>query len=134
MTSWRLVQAETGATVVHALEIADTVWTRFKGLQLRSALPLGTGMLLVPCPSVHTFFMRFPIDVVLIDRAGRVVAIQSLVRPWRIVAPIAGAYATLELPGGTTPLAVGDPLRLEATSSENKLPPALAFLTGKLGL
>ena len=96
-----------GATVAASLEVADGVWSRFKGLQFRAALPPDAGLLLVPCPSVHTFFMRFPIDVVLLDRGGCVVAVRRHVRPWRIVPPVWRAYATLELPAGAADLEPG---------------------------
>jgi len=69
-------------------EVADGPWSRFKGLQFRKYLPPGCGLLLVPCPSVHTFFLRFPIDVLLLDRAGQVLAVRRAVRPWRLVLPV----------------------------------------------
>src|SRR5205823_4786866 len=66
----RLIRADTGAVVVRTLEVADGLWSRFWGWQFgRSAAP-GVGLLLVPCASVHTFFMRFAIDVLLLDRGG----------------------------------------------------------------
>lgn len=125
--TWRLIQADTGSTVANALEIADGFWSRFKGLQFRAALPAGTGLLLVPCPSVHTFFVRFAIDVISIDRTGRVVAVRRHVKPWRIVPPTPGGYATLEMPAGAARVNVGDSLRLEPTSGEI-VPPSVTFL------
>ena len=124
---WRLVRRDNGATVAADLEIADCPWSRFMGLQFRAALPAGAGLLLTPCPSVHTFFMRFAIDVVLLDRYGRIVAVRRNVRPWRIVPPVWRAYATLELPADSTDLAPGVELRLEAARAA--VPPrSLNFL------
>ncbi|TML60208.1 MAG: DUF192 domain-containing protein, partial [Actinobacteria bacterium] len=54
-----------------------------KGLLGRTSLPDGEGLLLKPCGSVHTFFMRFPIDVVFLDRELSVVAVSAEVAPWR---------------------------------------------------
>ena len=54
--------------------------------------------------------MRFALDVVLLDREGRVLAVRRGVRPWRIVLPVSGSYATLELPAGSADLEVGTPL------------------------
>jgi hypothetical protein len=130
MTSpWQLINATTGETVVTDLEIADTFWSRFKGLQLRAGLPPGSGLLLVPCPGVHTFFMRFAIDVVVLDREGRVIAVRQQVRPWRIVPPVSGGYAVLELPAGTAKMEVGGRLRLRSQgSNEVRPPPSIQFL------
>jgi uncharacterized membrane protein (UPF0127 family) len=127
MTSpWRLVRRDTGQAVVERLEIAGNMWTRFWGLQFRAGLSSGSGLLLVPCPSVHTFFMRFAIDVLLLDRQGKVVAVRRGVRPWRVVLPVSDSYATLELPGGTTDLDVGVCLSLDG--EERTAPRWLRFL------
>jgi len=128
MAHWRLLRRDNDEPVVQSLEIADRAWSRFKGLQLRAGLPEGTGLLLVPCPSVHTFFMRFPIDVVLLDRAGTVVAVRRRVRPWRLVLPVPRSYAALEVSGGSCSLDVGISLRLEASPAGVVPPRSLAFL------
>ncbi len=79
--------------------IADSFFTRLRGLLGRDELPRGEGLLLIPAPSVHTAFMRFPIDVVLLDRELRVLAVREAVGPWR-TAGVRGARMTLELPAG----------------------------------
>src|SRR5262249_19082342 len=123
-------RADTGAVVVDRLEVADTAWARLKGLQFRKRLLPGSGLLLVPCPSVHTCFVRFPIDVVLIDRQGTVVAVRRHVRPWRPVLPVRASHATLELPANGTDLAPGVALRLERPGpGAAATPRSLAFLT-----
>jgi uncharacterized membrane protein (UPF0127 family) len=125
----RLLRADTGAVVVEALEVADGPWSRFKGLQFRAGLAPGSGLLLVPCPSVHTFFMRFAIDVVLLDRGGRVVAVRRGVRPWRVVLPVRGAHAALELPAGSCRLEEGAALHLQPAGAAPPRPArSLAFL------
>ena len=65
------------------------------------AAQAGAGLWLQPCNAVHTFFMRFSIDLVYVGADGTVLAIRELVRPWRLTAPVRGARAVLELPGGT---------------------------------
>ena len=70
-----------------------------RGLLGRDGLDSGEGLLLKPCGSVHTFFMRFPIDVVFLDRELEVVAVSAEVRPWR-AARARGAKAALELAAG----------------------------------
>jgi uncharacterized membrane protein (UPF0127 family) len=86
-----------------------------RGLLGRTGLEPGTGMLIDAAPSVHMFFMRFPIDVVFLDRDWTIVGIRHRLRPWR-VAGAKGAVAALELSAGVAAevgLAVGDALALE---------------------
>jgi uncharacterized protein len=115
MTSaWRVVERDTARTVVDRLEIADGYWPRLVGLQFRAEPPPGFGLLLAPCSSIHTFFMRFAIDLVMLDRSGCVLEVRRGVRPWRVVMPVRRTYAILEVPSGRDPgIAAGQSLRLE---------------------
>jgi uncharacterized protein len=70
-----------------------------KGLLGRSSLPAGEGVLIRPAGSIHTFFMRFPIDAVFLTRDLEVVDVAADLRPWRL-AGRRGAHAVLELPAG----------------------------------
>ena len=85
--------------VVERLLVADGPFSRMRGLLGRRSLPDGEGLLIRPAPSVHTFFMRFPIDVVFLDRELSVVAVRPEVRPWR-TAGARGAKVTLEIAAG----------------------------------
>ena len=78
---------------------ADHFFSRLRGLLFAPALQPGQGLLLVPCAAVHTAFMRYPIDVVFLDRAGRIQKIVPRLEPWR-AARYTGAYQTLELAAG----------------------------------
>jgi len=82
------------------LEKADTGAKRSKGLLGRKSLPPGGGLWIVPCESVHTFWMQFPIDLVYIDRGKRVKKVRSKVPAWRLSACLS-AHSILELPAGT---------------------------------
>jgi uncharacterized membrane protein (UPF0127 family) len=109
------VATEGGAVVCDRCELADRAFARMRGLLGRSGLEPGGGMLLTPEPSVHMFFMRFPIDAVFLDRENKVVGVRHELRPWR-VAGARGAYATLELPAGAAAAAgveEGDVLVIE---------------------
>jgi uncharacterized protein len=96
-------------------EVADRALPRMRGLLGRAGLEQGAGLLIKPAPSVHMFFMRFPIDVVFVDRDNAIVGISHTLRPWRI-AGARRAVAALELPAGTAlkhGLELGDVLTFE---------------------
>jgi uncharacterized membrane protein (UPF0127 family) len=80
-------------------EVADSPFTRFRGLLGRRRLPPGDGLLIRPAGSVHSCFMYFPIDVVFLDRELQVISMVEGLRPWR-VAGRRGARAVLELASG----------------------------------
>jgi uncharacterized membrane protein (UPF0127 family) len=103
------------AVVCERCEIPESSFGRMRGLLGRTGLEPGTGMLIDAAPSVMTFFMRFPIDVVFLDRDRTIVRIVRALRPWR-VAGARGAVAALELPAGRAAeagLKDGDILALE---------------------
>ena len=104
-----------GPVVCERCEIPESSFGRMRGLLGRTGLEPGTGMLIDSAPSVMTFFMRFPIDVVFLDRDRRVVRIVHALEPWR-VAGARRAVAALELPAGRaaeTGLKEGDVLAFE---------------------
>src|SRR5438876_6259023 len=82
-------------------EVADNPWTRMRGLLGRKDLAPGRGLLIDPCSSVHMFFMRFPIDVVYLNKEDEVVRIATDLKPWRLSFGGKGAKRTIELPSGT---------------------------------
>ena len=93
-----LVNTDTGTPLAAHLETAFDSRSRNRGLLGRTAL-IDTALVLAPCNAIHTFFMKFPIDVVFADRSGRVVRVVKSLPAWRIaMAP--RAYATIELPAG----------------------------------
>jgi uncharacterized membrane protein (UPF0127 family) len=95
--------------------VADRMLARLRGLLGRSELRAGEGLLLRPAPSIHTWFMRFPIDAVFLDGELRVLAVRRNLRPWRM-AGRRGARAVLELAAGEAErrgVRVGTQLMLE---------------------
>lgn len=82
------------------LEVADNGYARRKGLLGRDCLAPGAGLWIYPCESVHTFAMRFSIDLVYLDRNHVVRKIRSNVPPGRISACFT-AHSVIELPEGT---------------------------------
>ena len=96
-----LVRNQTRGTVLgEAVELADTSAKRRTGLLKHERLEPGAGLWIVPCESVHTFFMRFAIDLVYLDRKHQVKKVRSAVGPWRVSACFL-AHSVIELPAGT---------------------------------
>ena len=92
----RLVRGSDGATLMERLHVARRRRERMRGLLGRDALPQGEGLWIPNCRVVHTFGMRFPLDVVYVDRAGRVRKVVEGVRPGRLSACLA-AHGVIEL-------------------------------------
>ncbi len=88
-----------GNLVCQRCEVARTPLSRMRGLMGRSGIAAGHGLLLRPAGAIHTFFMRFPIDAVFLDRNLRVLKIAAEVEPWR-TARCRGAKRVLELAAG----------------------------------
>ena len=65
-----LINTATEAVVAQQVELASTFGQRLRGLMGRREMPPGSAMLLYPCNAVHTCFMRFPIDIIFLDREG----------------------------------------------------------------
>ncbi|MFQ5895096.1 MAG: DUF192 domain-containing protein [Nitrospinota bacterium] len=94
------------ARLAEEVEVASRFWQRLRGLLGRGGLPGGGALWIVPCRSIHTWFMRFPIDVAFLDEGLRVRRTAARVPPFRVVRT-PGARSVLELPAG----------RLEATGT-----------------
>jgi len=110
------VSIESSAEPLALAETADTAATRAHGLLGRDHFAPGDGLILDPCRLIHTFFMRFAIDVVFVDRRQRVTRVARDVPPFRFAWGGWSARVTLELPAGTLgriPVAPGAQLRLD---------------------
>ena len=100
------------------MEVADTSRKRRVGLLKHERLEPGEGLWISPCESVHTFFMKFPIDLVYLDKQRKVRKVRSAVPAWRLSACLT-AHSILELPAGTvekTGTRPGDELSIEKLS------------------
>jgi uncharacterized protein len=107
-----------GTYLATALAVADTHWTRLRGLLGLAADDFrnGSGLWIVPCHGVHTLGMGFPIDVIYLDRSLTVIDVQREVRPWRFAPVRRHAASVLELPchmAAETKTEIGD--RIEIT-------------------
>jgi uncharacterized protein len=88
-----------GGVVCDRCTLAARPLARLRGLLGRRELPAGEGLLLRPSPSIHTWFMRFPIDAVFLSAELEVLAVRGSLPPWRM-AGARGARAVLELAAG----------------------------------
>jgi uncharacterized protein len=99
------------------LSVAGTHWSRFCGLMCKEAAEFraGRGLWIVPSRGVHTFAMRFPIDVIYLDKKRTVVHVENNLKPWRLAPVRVSAASVLELPGDTlrsTETVVGDEIEI----------------------
>jgi uncharacterized membrane protein (UPF0127 family) len=104
-----------GTLLADSADVADTSEKRRTGLLKHSRLEPGQGLWIVPCESVHSFFMKFPIDLVYLDRGHKVLKVRHRMAPWRVSACLA-AHSILELPAGTvqaTGTQAGDQMQIQ---------------------
>ncbi|MGJ9384762.1 DUF192 domain-containing protein [Salipaludibacillus sp. CF4.18] len=76
-------------------------WSRFKGLMLTKSIPEHFAMHICPCPSIHTFFMRFTIDVLYLNDQREIVGLEENLAPGKIGKRFSNARSVVELPAGT---------------------------------
>lgn len=107
-----LMNERTRKAIATSVEIADTRATRRRGLLGRESMPESAALIIRPCFSIHTAFMRFAIDAVFVTGRGEVVGVRRRLGPWRIAAHWR-ARAVIEMPAGSIgagEVAVGDRL------------------------
>jgi uncharacterized protein len=113
----QLVNARSGRVVAGQLLPAFDSATRKTGLLKHTSLPAGTAMIIAPTNAIHTFFMKFPIDVAFVARSGKVLKIRTAMPAWRMAGALRG-FAVVELAAGAlaqSETTVGDELMLRPT-------------------
>ena len=108
------------AFLASELKVADTHWKRLRGLMATSpsSFGFGQGLWIVPCHGVHTFAMRYPIDVVYLDQNKVVVHVEENVRPWRFTDIRLDAVTVIEFRWPTvmnSGTCVGDQIEIRLT-------------------
>jgi len=104
-----------GKELANAVTVADRLLKRMKGLLGKSEMSAGEALWIRPCMSIHTFWMRFSIDVVFLNKKNRVVAIIKNLQPNRMTRLYLSAVSVLELPAGileATDTGVGDEIKI----------------------
>ena len=98
-TELQIRNARTNEVIAPFVKVADNPWSRMVGLLGKKALPPDQALLIRPCSSVHTFFMRFDMDAIFIDRENRVLKVVQKMRPFRF-AGARRSRAVIEFMGG----------------------------------
>jgi len=105
MSAWgtevRVVNATRNLVLAERAELASGPWQRMVGLLGRDRLEEGEGLILQSCNAIHTCFMRFAIDVIFLDKQGRVVRLFPEMVPFRFSPLVFRAHSAVELPAGT---------------------------------
>ena len=107
----QIINKTRGLVLADNAFLANTLWTRLKGLLGTSSLEEGHGLVLDPCNSIHTWFMAYDIDVLFLDKDGAVVQVFESFAPWKMTRIYAKSKRVVELPGGAlagTGTAIGD--------------------------
>ncbi|MEC5422968.1 DUF192 domain-containing protein [Virgibacillus sp. C22-A2] len=101
MQDIKLINVRTDEVIAEDIKGAYTFWTRFKGLMLTKSMPEKTGLHISPCASIHTFFMKYSIDLIYLNKENKIVGIEEDLKPGKIGKRFSGAYSVVELPAGT---------------------------------
>ncbi|MDD2927398.1 MAG: DUF192 domain-containing protein [Candidatus Omnitrophica bacterium] len=109
----RIINQTRSSVLADHTIIADTFFKRIRGLLGRNSLNQGQALVLNPCNSVHTYFMRFPIDILFVDENNQVLQIIADLAPFRFSPLFFKSRLVIELPAGT--------IRSTATSQGDKL-------------
>ncbi|WP_188207726.1 DUF192 domain-containing protein [Alkalibacillus aidingensis] len=112
----KVVNLSDSSEIVNELSVADTFWKRFKGLMFKRGLNSGYGLHIKPCQSVHTFFMKFNIDVIYVNDKLEVVGLDKGLTPNRVGKVRKNAQSVIEVSAGTveqTGIQIGNQLLIK---------------------
>ncbi|WP_083465485.1 DUF192 domain-containing protein [Thalassobacillus sp. C254] len=96
----KVIDRHTRQVIANEGKEASTFWKRFKGLMFTKSIPDHFALHITPCPSIHTFFMKYPIDVIYLNHNKEVIGMEENLKPGRVGKRVPGARSVLELPAG----------------------------------
>lgn len=111
-----LIKGKDRITVPITIRTADTFLQRLRGLMFRRQPLDQEGVWIIPCRSIHMFFMYFAIDVIFLDKHNRIVKLAENLAPGSILPPVSSAYSVLEIPAGTVQrfgFEIGDQIEIQ---------------------
>jgi uncharacterized membrane protein (UPF0127 family) len=109
----RVVESKTNTVLAQNVKVADSFWDRTMGLMFKKDLTGMDGLLLNPCNSIHTSFMRFSLDAIFLDKENKIVKIIRDMKPWRMTRMYFRANKVLEMKAGTFPIEINEGEQLE---------------------
>jgi uncharacterized membrane protein (UPF0127 family) len=113
----QIVNISKGIDIASKAQIAASMGQRIKGLLGRAGLEPDEAMVLKPCTSVHTIFMRFPIDVLFLDKNMQIIRLIQNMPPYRLSPFVWASHLAIELPAGKisqTNTQLGDRVRIQS--------------------
>ena len=110
---YKVVDKHSGKIIAAQMKIADSFFDRLIGLMFRSKMQGFDGLLITPCNSIHTCFMKYKIDVVFLNKDYEVIKIKRQMKPWRLTPMYFRATQVLELNGDTLPKNIKEGDRFE---------------------
>ena len=111
----KIINLSKNATLAREAKVAGSFFMRLKGLLGSQEIEPDGGLILLPCDSIHTFFMRFPIDAAFLDKNNRIIKVYPHLKPWRLSGIFFNSTACIELPAGillATKTQEGDQIQL----------------------
>ncbi len=96
----KLINKANNTVISENVMVADTFFRRLRGLMFTKTLPEENALHIEPCNGVHTFNMRYSIDILYLDKSQIILAVDEDMRPWRIGRFVNNAVAVVELPRG----------------------------------
>ncbi|WP_087972492.1 DUF192 domain-containing protein [Oceanobacillus rekensis] len=115
MLKIKLVNIDTDEVIAERVDGAYTFWSRFKGLMLTESMPENGALHITPCTAIHTFFMKFSIDIIYLNKEKEIVGIEEDLEPGKIGKKFMNVKSVIELSAGTirnTPTVVGQKVDL----------------------
>lgn len=110
-----VINLASNQVIADNVKIADSFWPRFKGLMGIKSISEDFALHLIPCTSIHTFFMKFPIDVLYLDQKNNIVGMEENLQPGKIGKKFSHAHSVIELHAGKvaqTGMTVGQTLTI----------------------
>lgn len=111
---YKITHSSSNKVIAENMKRATQSFDRLMGLMFRKSMEGFDGLWIEPCNSIHTFFCRFPLDILFLDSMNQVIAIKRNLSPWRMTRLYFGGRSVLELKGGSLPaeVKVGDNLEV----------------------
>ncbi|WP_349409449.1 DUF192 domain-containing protein [Pseudalkalibacillus sp. SCS-8] len=113
-----LINLSTGKSIAHTVIPAYSFFKRLKGLMFTSYFSEGYAVHIRPCRSIHTYFMNYEIDILYLNQANQIIAVDCSVPPKTIGKHYKGTHSVIELPAGTiqrTNTEIGQAVQIQKT-------------------